>query len=60
MMLSVRNFEQGNTELSREMEAAAIRELNLELEDKIPTEQSAIDILAFGTALPRYAGVGMM
>lgn len=60
MIQSIRAGESGNARDAAAYEAASIRELNLELEDKIPVDQSPVQIMSFGTALPRKAGVGMI
>lgn len=40
------------------MEAAAVKELNLQLRTQLPLSQIPIDFSSEGTALPRYAGIG--
>lgn len=44
----------------KEFEAAAIREMNLELGSNQPLEQVSIRVSGFGTALPRRHGIGRM
>ena len=60
MMQSIRAQEGGDIQESQDFEAAAIRELNLRLEDKIPVDQIPIEINPFGSALPSRAGIGRL
>ena len=55
---SIRQGEAGNSDEKRGLEADAIRDLNLELRDKFPVEQTPISINPFGTALPVRHSIG--
>lgn len=58
MIQSIRERDGMNTKGAADMEVAAIRELNLELRNKFPEEQTTISINPFGTARPRNHGIG--
>ena len=42
----------------QEMEAEAVREMNLQLRNELPLDQIPVSIAAFGTALPSLHGIG--
>lgn len=58
MMLSVKYANSGDKAKADEFEAKAIHELNLELANKLPNEQTSVDINPFGTALPARHYIG--
>lgn len=52
MMLAVKYSNGGDAALAKDFEAKAIREMNLELNNKYPNEQTPIEINPFGSCLP--------
>lgn len=58
MMLSVKYSNAGDKDMAKDFEAKAVRELNLELNNKFPNEQTPIEINPFGSALPAYHMIG--
>jgi DNA-binding protein YbaB len=58
MMLAVKYSNAGDKEMAKDFEAKAIREMNLELNNKFPSEQTPIIINGFGSALPTLHGIG--
>lgn len=58
MMLSVKYSNGGDALMAKDFEAKALRELNLELNSRIPIEQTPVQINPFGSALPARASVG--
>ena len=58
MMMSVKYSNAGDKDMAKDFEAKAIRELNLELNNKFPNEQTPVEINPFGSALPANHGIG--
>lgn len=58
MMLSVKYSNAGDANMAKDFEAKAIREMNLELNNKFPNEQTPVQINPFGNALPERHSVG--
>lgn len=57
MISSLKLIESGDTEGARAMEIEAVREMNLELRDRFPSDQTAISASVFGHApLSRVVG----
>lgn len=55
---SVRERNAGHLEEANSLEASSIHDLNLELRDKFPMEQTPISVNPFGTALPVRHSIG--
>lgn len=60
LIQSIRFEEASDLNNKRQYELDAIRELNLDLNNIIPKEDMAVEVRAFGSALPTRAGVGMI
>jgi hypothetical protein len=60
MMLSVKYSNGGDANMAKDFEAKAIRELNLELNNKLPNEQTPVEINGFGSALPIRHSIGQI
>lgn len=60
LIQSIRFEEASDINNKRQYELDAIRELNLDINNIIPKENMAIEVRAFGSALPARAGVGMI
>lgn len=60
MIQSIRTSEAGDEDTAMKLQAMAIKELNRELNDKLPLQQVPVALEAFGTAYPSMAGVGRM
>lgn len=60
MMLSVKYSVGGDAPMAKDFEAKAIRELNMQLADKMPNEQTPVDINPFGSALPTRHSIGQI
>lgn len=58
MIQGIRNREANKQGSADGLESSAIRELNLELRDKFPLEQTPIQLNPFGTALPARHMIG--
>lgn len=58
MMLAVKYSSGGDALMAKDFEAKAIRELNLELRNKLPNEQTPVEINTFGSALPERHAIG--
>lgn len=58
MMLSVKYSNGGDAPMAKDFEAKAIREMNLELNNKYPNEQTPVDINPFGSASPSRHAIG--
>lgn len=58
MMQSQKMATAGKIAEMRALEMDAVREMNLELRDKFPVEQTAVEMMPFGTALPYRRGIG--
>ena len=55
---AIKTGEGYNHEEAEKAMLRAVHELNLDLYDKYPLQQTPISVNAFGTALPRRAGIG--
>lgn len=60
MIRSIKFADASDAGQASAFEAAAIREMNLELGSNQPVEQVSIRVSGFGTALPRRHGIGRM
>lgn len=58
MMLSVKYSNAGDAAMAKDFEAKSIREMNLELNNRYPNDQTAVEINPFGSALPERHCVG--
>jgi hypothetical protein len=58
MIQGIRAREGTKPQTADSMEAAAVRELNLELRNRFPVEQTPITINPFGTAIPARHAIG--
>lgn len=58
MIQAVKYSNAGDKEMAKDFEAKAIREMNLELNDKIPQDHIPVDINPFGSALPARHSIG--
>jgi hypothetical protein len=58
MIQAIKNSDAFDPQQSAAMEARAIHEMNLELNTHLPLNQIPVAFSAFGTALPRRAGIG--
>lgn len=58
MIMSVKISDTGDKDGALKYELSGIHELNLEVSDKFPKQQTPVDINPFGTALPWRHGVG--
>lgn len=58
MVQSVRAREGNDTGDADQLELTAVRRLNAELQKRFPYQLTPINIRAFGTAVPRRAGIG--
>lgn len=58
MMLAVKYSNAGDAAMAKDFEAKSIHELNLELENKIPQDQTVVTINPFGSALPDRHCIG--
>jgi hypothetical protein len=59
-MLAVKYSNGGDKDMAKDFEAKAIREMNLELNNKFPNEQTPIFINPFGSALPANHCIGQI
>ena len=57
-MLSIKYSNGGDAAMAKDFEAKGIRELNLELNNKYPNDQTPVDINPFGSALPARHCIG--
>jgi hypothetical protein len=58
MMLAVKYSNAGDKDMAKDFEAKAIRELNLELNNKFPNDQTPVEINPFGSATPDRHCIG--
>lgn len=58
MMMAVKYSNGGEAAMAKDFEAKAIRELNLELNNKYPNDQTSVDINPFGSAYPARHMIG--
>ena len=58
MIMAIKKEDAGDAAGSTAFEGKAIHELNLQLRDKIPTDQIPVTVESFGTAVPARRGIG--
>lgn len=58
MMLAVKYSNGGDALMAKDFEAKALRDLNLQLRNKLPNEQTPVDVNPFGSARPERHCVG--
>lgn len=58
LMLSVKYSNGGDAAMAKDFESKGIRELNLELNNKLPNEQTPVEINGFGSATPARHFIG--
>lgn len=58
MMLAVKYSNGGDAAMAKDFEAKAIREMNLELNNRLPNDQTPVEINPFGSALPARHAIG--
>lgn len=60
MMQALKLSDQYDVKTKQAMELDAVRELNLELRNRLPIDQIPVNVMPFGTALPVHHGIGRM
>jgi len=58
MVQSVKEEQAFNAEASASLRALSLKELNLELRNKLPLDQVPVEVQSFGTAVPRRHAIG--
>lgn len=58
MMLAIKYSNAGEAAMAKDFESKAIRELNLELNNRFPNEQTPVEINPFGSAMPINHSIG--
>ncbi len=56
----IKKKQQGDTEGGLLLMNSAVHELNLELRNRFPLDQTPVEVLSFGTSLPARHGIGMI